>query len=185
VFKASPQIIPKLTAHTGKSHRISSHPVAACLANQLDGPITGPAPISQGPEILSPQEVVRCLGDRVDLLSMEDCHPAVKVRPFLISRSLTGYTAGRRHPDATDPGKILFTAATFRRRNHDISFRHTGGSKATTIMKGICHREHAVLEMVVPGDSRVSAESPHRTSRSTLHQLEDCRYRLLLYDHCI
>jgi L-threonylcarbamoyladenylate synthase len=70
VFKASPQIIPKLTAHTGKiGIRISSHPVAACLANRLDRPITATsANFSGTPEILSPQEVVRCLGDRVDLV---------------------------------------------------------------------------------------------------------------------
>ena len=104
LFKASPRIIPKLTAHTGKiGIRISSHPVAACLADLLGGPITATsANLSGKPENRSPHEVVQCLGDLVDLVidgglspggkgsTILDVtgHPPVAVREGAISMDL-------------------------------------------------------------------------------------------------
>lgn len=118
VFKASPQIIPKLTAHTGKiGIRISSHPVAACLANQLDGPITAPsANFSGTPEILSPQEVVRCLGDRVDLVIDGGLSPGGKGSTILdVTLDPPVTLREGAIPTQRIREKLLFTAAAVRR----------------------------------------------------------------------
>ncbi len=70
LFKSSAQIIPRLTAHSGKiGIRISSHPVAAALAIHLGGPITATsANLSGAPECCAAAEVLASLGDRVDLV---------------------------------------------------------------------------------------------------------------------
>jgi L-threonylcarbamoyladenylate synthase len=118
VFKASPQIIPKLTAHTGKiGIRISSHPVAACLANQLDRPITATsANFSGTPEILSPQEVVQCLGDRVDLVIDGGLSPGGKGSTILDVTLDPPITLREGAiPTQRIREKLLFTAATVRR----------------------------------------------------------------------
>ena len=118
VFKASPQIIPKLTAHTGKiGIRISSHPVAACLANQLDGPITATsANFSGTPEILSPQEVVQCLGDGVDLVIDGGLSPGGKGSTILdVTLDPPVTLREGAIPTQRIREKLLFTAAAVRR----------------------------------------------------------------------
>ena len=118
VFKASPQIIPKLTAHTGKiGIRISSHPVATCLANQLDGPITATsANFSGTPETLSPQEVVRCLGDRVNLVIDGGLSPGGKGSTILdVTLDPPVTLREGAIPTQRIREKLLFTAAAVRR----------------------------------------------------------------------
>ena len=118
VFKASPQIIPKLTAHTGKiGIRISSHPVAACLAHRLDRPITATsANFSGTPEILSPQEVVRCLGDRVDLVIDGGLSPGGKGSTILdVTLDPPVTLREGAIPTQRIREKLLFTAAAVRR----------------------------------------------------------------------
>jgi L-threonylcarbamoyladenylate synthase len=68
VFKASPLIIPRLTAGTGKiGIRVSSHPIASILAKTLSFPLTATsANISGAKECSTAGEVVQSLGDRVD-----------------------------------------------------------------------------------------------------------------------
>jgi L-threonylcarbamoyladenylate synthase len=118
VFKASPQIIPKLTAHTGKiGIRISSHPVAACLAHRLDGPITATsANFSGTPEILSPQEVVQCLGDRIDLVIDGGLSPGGKGSTILdVTLDPPVTLREGAIPTQRIREKLLFTAAAVRR----------------------------------------------------------------------
>ena len=118
VFKASPQIIPKLTAHTGKiGIRISSHPVAACLAHRLDGPITATsANFSGTPEILSPQEVIRCLGDRVDLVIDGGLSPGGKGSTILdVTLDPPVTLREGAIPTQRIREKLLFTAAAVQR----------------------------------------------------------------------
>jgi L-threonylcarbamoyladenylate synthase len=68
IFKASPDVSPLLTAGTGKiGIRLSSHPVAAALANRLGHPITATsANLSGKPECTSADEVIRGIGDQLD-----------------------------------------------------------------------------------------------------------------------
>jgi L-threonylcarbamoyladenylate synthase len=118
VFKASPQIIPKLTAHTGKiGIRISSHPVAACLALRLDGPITATsANFSGTPEILSPQKVVRCLGDRIDLVIDGGLSPGGKGSTILdVTLDPPVILREGAIPTQRIREKLLFTAAAVQR----------------------------------------------------------------------
>ena len=118
VFKASPQIIPKLTGHTGKiGIRISSHPVAACLAHRLDRPITATsANFSGTPEILSPQEVVRCLGDRVDLVIDGGLSPGGKGSTILdVTLDPPVTLREGAIPTQRIREKLLFTAAAVQR----------------------------------------------------------------------
>ena len=68
VFQASPSVLPRLTADTGKiGIRVSSHPIARFLAAGLAGPLTATsANPSGGPECSSADAVVRALGDLPD-----------------------------------------------------------------------------------------------------------------------
>ena len=68
VFKASSNVIPKLTAGTGRiGIRISSHPIAAGLAEALDGPITATSANRSGAaENVSAHEVLQLLGEDLD-----------------------------------------------------------------------------------------------------------------------
>ncbi len=68
VFKASPKVIPRLTAGTGRiGIRVSSHPIAASLAEALDGPITATSANRSGAaENVSAREVLQCLGEDPD-----------------------------------------------------------------------------------------------------------------------
>jgi L-threonylcarbamoyladenylate synthase len=68
LFTASPLIHPRLTAGTGKiGIRVSSHPIADCLANRLGGPITATsANLSGAAECTTARDVVASLGDLVD-----------------------------------------------------------------------------------------------------------------------
>lgn len=68
VFRASPLLLPKLTAGTGKiGLRISSHPTAARLAAILSRPLTATsANRSGGRECSSAEEVQEVFGDRLD-----------------------------------------------------------------------------------------------------------------------
>ena len=68
VFKASPSVLPKLTADTGKiGIRVSGHPLARLLAGKLGGPLTATsANLSGGPECSSANEVIRVLGNLPD-----------------------------------------------------------------------------------------------------------------------
>lgn len=70
LFEASPQINPRLTAGTGKiGIRVSSHPIADCLANGLGGPITATsANLSGATECRTAAEILASLGDLVDLV---------------------------------------------------------------------------------------------------------------------
>ncbi len=76
VFKASSNVIPKLTAGTGRiGIRISSHPIAAGLAEALGGPITATSANRSGAvENVSAQEVLQWLGE--DLEAVIDGGPA-------------------------------------------------------------------------------------------------------------
>ena len=68
VFKAAATVSPKLTADTGRiGIRVSSHPIAASLAEALDGPITATsANLSGGAENVTAREVLQCLGEGMD-----------------------------------------------------------------------------------------------------------------------
>jgi len=68
VFTASENVPPLLTASTGKiGIRISSHPVATALAKALRYPITATSANPSGArECTSAQEVIACIGDRID-----------------------------------------------------------------------------------------------------------------------
>ena len=68
VFAASPAVLPRLTARTGKiGIRVSSHPVASLIAKGLAGPLTATsANLSGGPECSTADEVLRVLGDSLD-----------------------------------------------------------------------------------------------------------------------
>jgi L-threonylcarbamoyladenylate synthase len=68
VFRASPSVLPRLTADTGKiGIRISSHPLARLLAGGLGGPLTATsANLSGDPECSSADDVIRVLGDLPD-----------------------------------------------------------------------------------------------------------------------
>lgn len=68
VFAASRSIHPCLTANTGKiGIRISSNPVATALAKALGHPLTSTsANLSGAKECTSAQEVLTCVGERID-----------------------------------------------------------------------------------------------------------------------
>lgn len=68
VFRASSQVLPRLTAHTGKiGLRISSHPVATLIAKALARPITATsANLTGSGESLSATEAIESFGDRLD-----------------------------------------------------------------------------------------------------------------------
>ena len=68
VFAASPVVLPRLTAGTGKiGLRVSSHPVARIIAKLLAGPLTATsANLSGGPECSTADEVLSVLGDGLD-----------------------------------------------------------------------------------------------------------------------
>ncbi len=68
VFKASPLIIPRLTAGTGRiGIRVSSHPIASALAKTLFFPVTATsANVTGEKECSTAGEVVQCLGNLVD-----------------------------------------------------------------------------------------------------------------------
>jgi L-threonylcarbamoyladenylate synthase len=68
VFRASPRIPSRLTAGTGKvGIRVSSHPLAALLAKSLPNPLTATSANPAGlPSCTRAEEVIRCLGDRID-----------------------------------------------------------------------------------------------------------------------
>jgi L-threonylcarbamoyladenylate synthase len=70
IFKASPSVSPLLTAGTGKiGVRISSHPIANALAEELGHPVTATsANLSGAPECSSADEVIHAIGDLVDLV---------------------------------------------------------------------------------------------------------------------
>jgi len=70
VFRASPSVLPRLTADTGKiGIRISSHPVARLLAAGIEGPLTATsANLSGAQECSTAQEVIAALGDLPDAL---------------------------------------------------------------------------------------------------------------------
>jgi len=73
VFKASAEILPVLTAQTGKiGIRVSSHPVACALAHALGGPLTATsANVSGTVECTTAADVLRQLGDTID--AVIDC----------------------------------------------------------------------------------------------------------------
>ncbi len=68
VLHASPLVLPKLTAGTGKiGVRVSSHPVARLLAGFLTGPLTATsANLSGSPECTSAEAVIDALGEKID-----------------------------------------------------------------------------------------------------------------------
>lgn len=68
VFTASPKVLPRLTAHTGKiGVRISSHPLAAMIAATLARPITATsANITGAKESVSADEVIQNFGNSLD-----------------------------------------------------------------------------------------------------------------------
>lgn len=68
VFTASPRLPSRLTAGTGKiGVRISSHPLAHLLAKILSHPLTATSANPSGsPACTTAEEVIRCLGDRID-----------------------------------------------------------------------------------------------------------------------
>ena len=70
VFTASPAVLPRLTAGTGKiGIRVSSHPVARLIAKRLAGPLTATsANLSGGQECSTAGEVLRVFGDRLDAI---------------------------------------------------------------------------------------------------------------------
>ena len=68
VFKASPSVLPRLTADTGKiGIRVSGLPLARLLAGELGGPLTATsANLSGGPDCSSADEVIHALGNLPD-----------------------------------------------------------------------------------------------------------------------
>jgi L-threonylcarbamoyladenylate synthase len=70
VFTASPTVLPRLTAGTGKiGIRVSSHPVARLIARRLAGPLTATsANLSGGPECSTADEVHRAFRDSLDAI---------------------------------------------------------------------------------------------------------------------
>ncbi len=68
VFNASPHVPSRLTAGTGKiGIRISGHPLACLLAKTLNRALTATSANPSGaPSCTSAEEVIRCLGERVD-----------------------------------------------------------------------------------------------------------------------
>jgi len=68
IFRASENIPSLLSANTGKiGIRISSHPIAIALAKAHRYPITSTsANLSGAKECTSAEEVVTCIGDRID-----------------------------------------------------------------------------------------------------------------------
>lgn len=68
VFTASPAVLPRLTAGTGKiGIRVSSHPVARLIARGLAGPLTATsANLAGGPECSTAEKVLRVFGDSLD-----------------------------------------------------------------------------------------------------------------------
>jgi len=68
VFTASQNVSSLLTAGTGKiGIRISSHPVAAALAKAFRHPVTATSANPSGAtECTSAQEVLKCIGDKID-----------------------------------------------------------------------------------------------------------------------
>jgi L-threonylcarbamoyladenylate synthase len=68
VFAASPAVLPRLTAGTGKiGIRVSSHPAARLLAAGLGGPLTATsANLSGGPECTTAAEALAVFGDSLD-----------------------------------------------------------------------------------------------------------------------
>jgi L-threonylcarbamoyladenylate synthase len=68
VLHASPQVVPKLTAGTGKiGVRVSSHAVARLLAGSLAGPLTATSANRSGsPECTSAEAVIDALGENLD-----------------------------------------------------------------------------------------------------------------------
>ena len=68
IFTASPAVLPRLTAGTGKiGIRVSSHPVARLIAKVLAGPLTATsANLAGGPECSTVDEVLRVFGDSLD-----------------------------------------------------------------------------------------------------------------------
>ncbi|HVO65153.1 MAG TPA: L-threonylcarbamoyladenylate synthase [Syntrophales bacterium] len=96
VFTASQNVSSLLTAGTGKiGVRISSHPVAAALARAFRHPITATsANLSGATECTSAQEVLKCIGDKIDAVIDGGRTPGgkgstiidVAVRPSVILR---------------------------------------------------------------------------------------------------
>jgi L-threonylcarbamoyladenylate synthase len=70
VFAASPAVLPRLTAGTGKiGIRVSSHPVARLIAKGLAGPLTATsANLSGGRECSTADEVIRVFGESFDAI---------------------------------------------------------------------------------------------------------------------
>ena len=68
VFTASPAVLPRLTAGTGKiGIRVSSHPVARLVARGLAGPLTATsANLAGEPECSTAEKVLRVFGDSLD-----------------------------------------------------------------------------------------------------------------------
>ena len=85
VFKASPKLIPKLTAGTGRiGIRVSSHPIAASLAEALDGPITATSANRSGAaENVSAREVLQILGEDLDAVIDGGATPGGRGSTFL------------------------------------------------------------------------------------------------------
>lgn len=70
IFGAAPSLPERLTAGTGKiGIRISSHPIARLLAQQLTGPLTSTSANRSGQkECITAQEVMGKIGDNLDLI---------------------------------------------------------------------------------------------------------------------
>jgi L-threonylcarbamoyladenylate synthase len=70
IFRASPAVLPKLTASTGKiGIRVSSHPIAGLLAGGLAGPLTATsANRTGGPECTSADAVLDALGEDLEAI---------------------------------------------------------------------------------------------------------------------
>ncbi len=68
VFTASQNVSSRLTAGTGKiGVRVSSHPIATALAKALRHPITATSANPSGAgECTSVDEVIKCIGDKID-----------------------------------------------------------------------------------------------------------------------
>jgi L-threonylcarbamoyladenylate synthase len=70
VFAASPAVLPRLTAGTGKiGIRVSSHPVARIIAKGIAGPITATsANLAGGHECTTADEVLSVFRDSIDAI---------------------------------------------------------------------------------------------------------------------